>query len=73
MVDNLTKKIQMNSLDLLTAHSPTSYNRIILYSSVDWSPNNRKFLDQIQLLFIMYLADKSKLVSKFLHNLFLRF
>lgn len=65
----------MNQLELLTIHDPTSYYRIMLRSSVDRSPRNRKFLDQMQPLFIMlYLADKSKLASKFLwHILFPRF
>lgn len=65
----------MNQLELLTVHDPTSYKRILLHSSVDWCPNNRKFLDQMQLLPIkLYLADKSKLVFKFsLHILSLRF
>ena len=63
----------MKQLELLTVHDPTSFKRIIL-PSVDRSPSNRKFLDQMQLLFIMYSADKSKVVSKFLsHILFLRF
>lgn len=57
----------MNQLELLTVHDPASYKRVMLHSSVDWSPNNRKFLDQMQLLSTMsYLADKSKLVSKLL-------
>lgn len=75
MVKNIIKKIQMIQLEL-TVHDPISYNRIImLHSSVDQSPNNGKFLDQMQLLFIMsYLADKSKLVSKLLlYILSLRF
>ena len=55
----------MKQLELLTVHDPTSYERIIL-PSVDRGPSNRKFLDQMQLLFIMYSADKSKVVSKFL-------
>lgn len=64
----------MNHLELLTVHDPTSFNRIILHFSVDWSPNNRKLLDHMQLWFIMYLADKSKLVSRLLlHILLLRF
>lgn len=66
----------MTQLELVTVHDPISYNRIImLHSCVDQRPNNRKFLDQMQLLFIMsYLADKSKLVSKLLlYILSLRF
>lgn len=43
MVENLKKKIQMNQLELLTVHVPTSYNRRTLHSSDDWSPNNREF------------------------------
>lgn len=78
MVKNLTKKTQMNQMKLLlTVHDPTRfcYSRIRLHSSVDWNPNNRTFLGQIQLWFIMlHLADKSKLISKLLlHILFLRF
>lgn len=65
----------MTQLELVTVHDPISYNGIImLHSCVDQSPNNRKFLDQMQLLFIMsYLADKSKLVSKLLYILSLQF
>lgn len=57
----------MIQLELLTVHDLISYNRIImLHSSVDQSPNNRKFLDQMQLFIISYLADKTELVSKLL-------
>lgn len=55
-----------------SVHNPTSYSKTAPHCSVYSNTNNRKFPDQVKLLFVVLnLADISKLVPKLsLHVLF---